>query len=269
MVEPVPGRHQLAAQFAVGSGDDVDRKFRLGAVEPADGREPRAQAARPPHHQYPATILAGHGAAARRQHVGLDRDPQAVDVLARRAQDHQALLGRLRGNHIPDVLVRRHVPEPVGQIVRHYPPQGKRPALPPGVGREHGEGMRLRADDGVRLEGFHQDAQLVAVSALDQRPDVAPRQQVEPEIVVQRLPQLGRAADGGHVGVLDHGAPGRMRGLQQVQAADVRQRIQTADFGLDGPGRRVVPAVTHQVADQDARGADHAVSPFAAASSPA
>ena len=108
--------------------------------------------------------------------------------------------------------------------------------------------MGLCADDGVRLDCVHQDAQFEAVAALDEGADVA-SEQVKPEVVVERLPEFRGAADGGHVGVLDNGAPDRMGGFEQIEATGIRQRILPADFGFDGAGGGMVSAVADEVAD--------------------
>jgi len=190
-----------------------------------------------------------------------------VDARGGRAEDHQPVHGGFGGDDVADVLVGRHVPEAVGQEIGDDAPQRDGLALPPGVGGEDGERMGLGADDGVGLEGVHQDAQLEAVAALHQGPDPF-REPVEPEVVVERLPQFRRAADRGHVDVLDDGAPGGMCRFEQIEAAGFRDGIELLDLGFDGAGGGMVAAVADEVADQDARGrAGHGALPAAASSS--
>ena len=267
MPELVARGQQLLAQAAVGAGDDVDGEVGGGAVELPDRGVARAQAARAAHDENAPAVFARDAPAARRQHVGLDRNAEEVDAFGRGAEDHQPVHGGFGGHDVADALVGRHVPEAVGQEIGDDAPQRDGLALPPGIGGEDGKRMGLGADDGVGLEGVHQDAQLEAVAALDEGADPL-GEPVEPEIVVERLPQFRRAADRGHVGVLDEGAPGGMRRLEQVEAARFRHRVQLLDLGLDGAGRGVVAAVADEVADQDARGrAGHGALPAAASSS--
>ena len=267
MPELVPRGEELLAQAAVGAGDDVDGEVRLGAVELADGGKAGAEAARAAHDQHAAAVFARDGAAARGEDVGLDGDAEGVDAGRGDAQEHQALHGGFGGDDVADVFVGGHVPEAVREEVGDDAPEREGLALAAGVGGENRERMRLGADDGIGLEGVHQDAQLEAVAALDEGADPF-GEPVEPEVVVERLPEFRGAADGGHVGVLDDGAPGGMRGFQQVEDAGFGEGILLLDFGLDGAGRGVVAAVADEVADQDAgRRAGHGRPPAAASSS--
>ena len=190
-----------------------------------------------------------------------------MDVVAGHAEDHEALHRGPGGHDVADVLVGRDEPEPMGQEIGDDAPQRDGRALPPGVGGKDGKGMGLRADDGVGLEGVHQDAQLEAVAALDKGADPL-GEPVEPEVVVQRLPQFRGAADRGHVGVLDDGAPGGMRRFEQVEAARFGLGIPFLDLGFDGARGGVVAAVADEIADQDAgRRAGHGAPPMAISSS--
>jgi hypothetical protein len=173
VLEFVAGGDELLAQAAVGAGDDVDGEIGVGAVELADGGEARAEAARAAHDEDAAAVFARDGAAARGEDVGLDGDAENVDAVGGRAEDHEALHGGFGGHDVADVFIGGHVPEAVGQEIGDDAPEGDGLALPAGVGGKDGEGMGLGADDGVGLEGVHQDAQLEAVAALDERADVA------------------------------------------------------------------------------------------------
>ena len=265
MLELVPGGQQLLAQAPVGAGDDINGEVAGGAVKLANGGEARAESARAAHDEHPAPVQP-LGTFTVRGLIGLNGNAEGVDAFAGNAENHEALDGGFGGDDVANVIAGRHKPEAVRQEVGHDTPQRDGFTLAAGIGREHGEGMGLGADDGIGLKGIHQDAEFVAVAALDERANPL-GEPVEPEVIVERLPQFRGAADGGHVGILHQRAPCGVGGFEQIEAAGFRVGALAADFGLDGARGGMVTAVAHEVANQNARGgAAHETFPRATSS---